>query len=410
MKKYLSVVLMLLLLGSAFGQTVTQTYTDRCTGEVHIFQINSQGSTTIVFYNRAKSFISNDIVTGVFKNWLEETYILWRNLNPCSANQAMVTTAVQTTQQIITNSLPSIPTPPPPTPPSTPAPTSTTSSQTSTSTKSNTSSETSSEGGTSSGSEESGEVSEKNEQGSEESSEEESSQSEESSEEEESEEDSKKSTQPPIVVANLAAIQSLDGSYMPAATFGITKSSLLGDESFGVSTMVWFDLSQILVNGNYNKNTTAFNGRVGLSHTTGVTFIKSYSTYTRVVTHGKVAVLKNGLVLGTAITGTRTSLEVPEGLRGLLNTVSLLTFATRSFIWSRVNLAPMLASSTQLFYYSRHDSVLELPMTTLYVTALNVNYNLTKRFTANLGANTAFDLKGTIPFMLNFTVGSRVIF
>jgi hypothetical protein len=379
---------MLLLLGSAFGQTVTQTYTDRCTGEVHIFQINSQGSTTIVFYNRAKSFISNDIVTGVFKNWLEETYILWRNLNPCSVNQAMVTTAIQTTQQIITNSLPALPPPPAP---SNPTPSQSTEVKVS-------SSESVSEAHNSSNTEEVSDSSE------------ESSQSDSSIDEEEGEEDSKKSTQPPVIIANLAAIQTLDGSYTPAATFGISKSSLLGDESFGGSTTVWFDLSQILINGNYNKSTAAFKGKVGLSHTTGVTFIKSYSTYTRVITHGKVAVLKNSLVLGTAITGTRTSLKLPEGLRGLLNTASLLIFATKSFTRSRINLAPMVASSTQLLYYSRHDSVLEIPLATLYITALNVNYTLTKRFTANIGSNTAFDLKGTIPLMLNFTVGSRVIF
>jgi hypothetical protein len=384
MKKYLSVVLLLLLSSSTFGQTVTQTYTDRCTGEVHVFQISSQGTTIIVFYNRAKSFTANDIVTGVFKNWLEETYTWWRNLNPCSANQAVVTTAVQTTQQIVTNSLPTLPSPPPPPSQSSEVKVS--------------SSEPVSEAGTSSNTEEVSDSPEESSQGGS------------STDEEESEGDSKKSTQPPVVIANLAAIQSLDGSYMPAATFGISKSSLLGDESFGVSTMVWFDLSQVLVNGNYNKNTVALKGRVGLSHTTGVTFIKSYSTYTRVVTHGKVAVLKNGLVLGTAITGTKTSLELSEGLRGSLNTASLLTFVTKSFTRSRINLAPMVASSTQLLYYSRHDSVLEIPLTTLYITALNVNYTLTKRFTANIGSNTAFDLKGTIPLMLNFTVGSRVIF
>jgi len=381
MKKHLSVVLLLLLLtGTTFGQTVTQTYTDRCTGEVYVFQISSQGTTVIVFYNRARSFTANDITTGVFRSWLEETYNWWRNLNPCSANQAAVTTAVQTTQQIVSNSLPSIP----------PA-----SSSQSTVVKGN-SSEAVSDNNVSASTEEVSDSSE------------ESPQNDSSTEEEESEEDSKKS--PPIVVANLAAIQALDGSYMPAATFGISKSSLLGDESFGISTMIWFDLSQIVLNGNYNKSTTVFNGSVGLSHTTGVTFIKSYSTYTRVVTHGKVAVLENGLVLGAAVTGTRTTLELLEGVKGLLNTASILTFATKSFTRSRINLTPMVATSTQLLYYNRHDNIMQYPLSTLYITAFNVDYNLTKRFTANLGTNTAFDLKGTIPLMLNFTIGSRVIF
>lgn len=395
MKKVLVLVFML---GTfpLLGQTVVQTYTDRCTGEVYTFTFNAQAPTTVVFYNRARSFTSADVASGVFKAWLDETYNWWRTLNPCSVNQVAATTAVQTTQQVATAAIPS---PPPP------------------SQSASGSTSTSSQGGTqdggssSSSSENSSSDSSSSESNTEQQSESESESSSESTTEEDSEEDSskKKSANPPILVSNVAAMQSVDGGYTPVATFGITKSSLLGDESFGLNSMVWLDLNQFMVTGNYIKS-----GRVkeiGVTHMTSVAVIQSYSTHTRVVTHGKVFGLKNGFVVGTALTSTRTSFVVDDDRnREKINTTSSLVFATKTITKSRLSVTPLLAAATQLLFIERIEKNVTVPFTTLYVSALDVNYALTRRFVANLGANTAFDVKGTIPFLLNVTIGSRMVF
>jgi hypothetical protein len=99
---------------------ITQTYTDRCTGQTFTFSVPSNGQTVVIFYNKSRVFTSNDFTNGVLRAWLEETYAWWRNLSPCSTNQATATAAQQTAQQAAstaTSIATNIPTPPPPPPP-----------------------------------------------------------------------------------------------------------------------------------------------------------------------------------------------------------------------------------------------------------------------------------------------------
>ena len=74
----LLVIVGLLLSLQVQGQTIVQTYVDRCTGEVFRFNIPYQGATVVMFYNRTRAFTAADVSSGVFRSWLEETYNWWR--------------------------------------------------------------------------------------------------------------------------------------------------------------------------------------------------------------------------------------------------------------------------------------------------------------------------------------------
>jgi hypothetical protein len=62
-----------------------------------------QGTTTIVFYNKSRTFTAGDVQSGVFQAWLEETYAWWLNLSPCSTNQSSTTNTQTTTQNTTSN-------------------------------------------------------------------------------------------------------------------------------------------------------------------------------------------------------------------------------------------------------------------------------------------------------------------
>lgn len=86
-----------------YSQSLIQTFTDRCTGETKVFSIAMQGNTTVVFYNKSRTFTAADVTSGAFQAWLEETYAWWLALSPCSTNQANTTSTQNTTQQTTTN-------------------------------------------------------------------------------------------------------------------------------------------------------------------------------------------------------------------------------------------------------------------------------------------------------------------
>jgi chloramphenicol O-acetyltransferase len=391
------------------AQTIVQTYVDRCTGEVFRFNISYQGATVVMFYNRSRAFTAADVATGVFRTWLDETYLWWRNLNPCSVNQATATATTQTTQQIATTAI-NIPIPPPPpTPPPTPSTSGSTSSN-STNSSSSSSSETKSESTTqeSSKSESSGE-SESTSESSEETSES-SEESSESEEKEEKKEDKKKSSNPPIVSANVAAMQSLTGRYDLAASFGISKSSLLGNESYGVNTMVWSNLRQFMLTGSYTKIESLPNGEANILHSTSLTALKMFSSYTMVLNHGKVFLGRDGSLFGMSLTLSSTSMIGLENAREIMSSFSSLFFYTKTKTIDRLSISPMVALGTQLLSYDHVKKMSNFPHASLCIFGLNINYQLTQRFTANVGANTATNLGFTLPAAMNFTIGSRMLF
>tara|TARA_S200002703_G_C3791110_1_gene244130 strand:- start:489 stop:2261 length:1773 start_codon:yes stop_codon:yes gene_type:complete len=96
MKKLLLVIVLTAMgMFEGHSQALVQTYVDRCTGQVSVFSVPMNGSTVVAFYNKSRVFTSKDFQNGTLQAWLEETYLWWTSLSPCST----VTTGAQATQQ-----------------------------------------------------------------------------------------------------------------------------------------------------------------------------------------------------------------------------------------------------------------------------------------------------------------------
>src|SRR6056300_736818 len=74
-------------MGQGLAQTLIQTYTDRCTGVTQVFTVPMNGQTVVSFYNRSKTFTSQDFQNGTLQAWLEETYLWWTSLAPVQQQQ-----------------------------------------------------------------------------------------------------------------------------------------------------------------------------------------------------------------------------------------------------------------------------------------------------------------------------------
>lgn len=93
-------IIFFLLIGSIVNaQTFTQTFVDRCTGEVKVVTANFvNGSATVAFYNKVRVFTYAEFTSGVLQQWLLETYNWWNTLSPCSTTTQQVQQAQQTAQ------------------------------------------------------------------------------------------------------------------------------------------------------------------------------------------------------------------------------------------------------------------------------------------------------------------------
>ena len=561
--------LLLVLFFTAMGmfeghsQALVQTYIDRCTGAVSVFSVPMGGNTIVAFYNRSRSFTSQDFQNGTLQVWLEETYLWWTSLSPCSTAttgaQATQQTTQQTTQQATQaatnaaantanlnpppNVTPSTPTNPPTT---TSAPTTTnttpdttntntstpdtpsvgadtssqgnnttttegpktssgnsesntdTSESTSTKETSNTdqnqestssedtsggdtgsdngkeeTSSTESEGSesTESNSEEGSdsegeggdskessddeqtdeetieeesteeksdeetteeETDEKSEEDTEEESDEEESKSDEDeeTEEEDTEEESnnedeeedkkkkkkKRNLAPPIVTANAMSQQLPTGEFQQAVTFGISQSSLMGTETYGLNAMVYDNLQQFMLTVNYSKVHINKEGRVSRVYSASIGGMKMYTTYMAMMNHSFTFLGKKGSVTGIAFGTSLTTNEVDVidsrlYLDNQFLGLSLTGFYTKSFqATDKLSISPMLAVSSPFMMFDMFKHTTMINKDLMFIGGSSFSYKLTQRFGLNLGANVIESTAENFPTMLAFTIGGRLSF
>ena len=93
MKKLLS-ILAFLFVTYNYGQTFSQTFVDRCTGEVQVVTANfSNGSSLVAFYDEVKIFTYTEFTNGTLQSWLVAKYNWQQALSPCSQAQQQTQTA-----------------------------------------------------------------------------------------------------------------------------------------------------------------------------------------------------------------------------------------------------------------------------------------------------------------------------
>lgn len=445
-----------------------------------------------MFYDRVGQFTAEDFTSGVLQAWLEETYQWWYTLSPCSSTQAYTsvvnnatTTATTAVNNINTNSYDT-------TSQTTSTDTSVATNNTGTENTSSSTESTSSQmdssqesSGTTTGSGSSNEAEtgtgetetqteqqestsetteesqqtdeqsqeesqqeETQEQETEETSENEESTSEEGTEEEsenddgdgeESEEEvedtgkkkkqKKRKYAPPLISANVSAMQMVDGAFNSVTSASMTKYSFTGVESYNVGLMMWSNLKQY--NLSASKSKTFFNydrdvpiyirdedgkkyqfgsykdiGSIHKVQTLSANFSSIYSS--KVLTFGINDVFisnKEGFWKGFT-GGVAGNMSLIKAADDFLATPSIFFFGTKPFVSRRFTTSPLLGLSFNPILYSA-DNGLKLNGNFNYVVGSNFDFQLTKRFRANIGFNTIGSTQKNIPMTYSVTIGAK---
>lgn len=94
MRTLISILLFLCITNFSYGQTFSQTFVDRCTGEVQIVSADfSSGSAIVSFYDEVRIFTYTEFKNGTLRSWLIQKYNWWQSLSPCSSVQQQTQTA-----------------------------------------------------------------------------------------------------------------------------------------------------------------------------------------------------------------------------------------------------------------------------------------------------------------------------
>jgi len=87
---------LIFLCSHAIGQTYTQTYKDKCTGEIKLVTTQYiNGNAVVSFYNQVRVFTPTEVQSGVVQAWLNGVYAAYSTMG-CPTNQVVQQTVNQT--------------------------------------------------------------------------------------------------------------------------------------------------------------------------------------------------------------------------------------------------------------------------------------------------------------------------
>lgn len=397
------------------GQSLIYTFVDPCTNEVTYFSIPVQGGTTIIFLGKQRTFTADDLSSGVFSSWLNDSYSEYRQVTPCSVQSTNIirnqitAQIIGSTVQSVVGSIMSQAT----SVASTPTTTTSNSSSSSSSSKTTkgTNSSNSSEGGSSEGgstSETKGEevaatttmnVDAQNDKGSDNSS--------------SGGGGSKKSggnggarSNPVIVSSDLTSAQNLDKSFTGIINIGMSQSSLTGSSSWGVTSMIWLNFKQYALSGRYTKIQYNKSGTLKLIHNVNLTSVYSYGNvlgflgYSAILNAGKWGV--TGANLSGAITKSSED-------NNLFLSPSLTAFYTKPLkINDRLVISPEIYIISTPLVYSSVEKVTVTDRTFSGFLGAGFDYQITKRFKVNVNYKANVSTNSDLPILSFFLIGSKI--
>lgn len=469
LKSFLFSVFIFCLAWKANGQTTyTQSYVDKCSGELKLVNTTFvNGNAVVSFYNQIKVFTPLEVQSGIVQTWLNGVYAAYSAMG-CPTNVVVQQTVNQTVNQATSqaasaaastassaassaasssassaasssasSAASSTTSAPPPTsssPPSGGSSTASSSGSSSTSSGSSSSSSggSSSGGGNSSSEQKSETKSETKSENKSESKEEsksdnkseekkEESKSEEKKEEkseeskEEKKDDKKKekkaSTNPMLLSSDLAGVEDAEGRYAAMMSLGISKSSLMGDKSFSLNALVWSTLDQFALSGGMTKMNFQ-DGKLNSIHSYSLTAAYLKGTlmqmlgYTNIKPHPKYGTY--GYNVGIL------SLQIKNPTTSKYNNTLMTSFVA---FWTKpYQYTKKITISPQIFFMNSPISWNTLTGNTLvtrvpgFIIGSGFDYRISKRFAFSSSYKVIISLEPKFNLMNNFQIGSKMVF
>ena len=464
MWKKLLVILSLFFSFSVQGQTLTTSFTDPCTKAITYFSIPVQGNTVIYFYGQQRTFTASDVASGAFASWTNQVYSDYRRLTPCSV-QSVAVVRNQITSQVIGNVVSSVVGS---INSSVMASASTgggdggsdaatkgnnsngsnNSNTRNSTTNSNNGGSVSNGGSTSSGNQgnssnpvgsggESGgnntgggntnggsgsgngnttdtktndkgsevvgtttvNVDARNDKGSESSSS--------SNGGKGGKNGGKSSNSNPIIVSSdLTSAQNLNKSFTGIINVGMSRSSLIGTSSWGVTGMIWFNFKQFALNSRYTRMKINQKGTLKFVHNVNLTAAYSYGNVFSFLGYSMIINAKKWGITGFNVSGAVCKMP---GDKNLFVSPSITGFYTKPFKYNKkFTISPEIYLISTPVVYSSYDKVTVTDRTFSMFLGSGFDYQISRRFKVNMNYKANISTNKDFPILSFFLIGSKV--
>lgn len=395
--KWIWLLILILTFFGVKGQVLTQVFIDPCSGKVTTVTVPiANGRTTVVYRGQFRVVTANDITTGALQAWINDLTINF----PCpqatlavqqtianAVQQAVATATSQATAQATSSATAAAASAATSAAVSTPAPTPTSSGGGSTS-----SSETKTETKSESSSESKSEIKEE-------------SKSESKSEKKESKGSGRSQARvnPIIYSSDFTVAPANDSQLSVIASLGMSQSSLMGNSSWGLSSMIWSTLNQFALSGRYTLMN--FNdGKLDNISNFGITGVYLGGTTLGFITAASIFPFGKW---GT--TGVNYTFSVAGADKGMNLSNNILLFYTVPVpVSKRLTISPdvYLSGSSTGYLTAQQKFITSNDVGIL--TGASFDIALTKRFKFNFALKTSLNTNPIIPPTYFGMIGTKI--
>jgi hypothetical protein len=222
-----------------------------------------------------------------------------------------------------------------------------------------------------------------------------------------------------LVASDLTAAQGPDFKYAAITSFGISQSSLAGNESWSANAMIWSTLKQFALGGGYTKMDFQ-KGKLSQIHSYSVTAAYLEGNYMGLLgytnvkpnpkfgTYGYNVGLITLLLNNTEVVDYKT--EEIKDVFDMSLTSSLVVFWTNSFnISSKTTLSPQVFLMNSPIAWNSKTGETTVNRQLSFLVGSSFDYRISKRFGLSLNYRVTGSSQSNSPLLNNFLVGSRLI-
>ena len=222
-----------------------------------------------------------------------------------------------------------------------------------------------------------------------------------------------------LFASDLTTAQGPNMNYDVIASFGVSKSSLAGNESWSANAMVWSNLKQFALSGGYTKMDFK-NGKLDEIHSYSMTAAyldgnyMNLIGYTNIIPNPKYGTYGYNVGAITLLLRDKELVNIKTGeMKDVINvsfSTSVVGFWTKPFVVNpKVTLSPQVFVMNSPISWNSKTGETTVNRQFGFLVGSSFDYKISKRFGFSLNYKVSGSTQKGTPILNNFLIGSRLM-
>jgi hypothetical protein len=211
-----------------------------------------------------------------------------------------------------------------------------------------------------------------------------------------------------LLSSDLSTIESADGRWLQSATIGVSRASMMGDESYSANAVIMSDLKTFIVSGGYTKMDFS-EGKLNAIHSYSSAFAYLNGNYMNLLGYTWIKPTPKKGVFGYNV-GVINLLLKNENKFDYNMSTSVVAFWTKPYQYSKkLTISPQVFTMFAPLSWNTVAGTSTVNRHMGFLLGSSFDYKLSKRFGLSINYKLSGNTSPGSPFLSNILIGSRMV-